>query len=412
LLAALDAAIKAAQPGPAVLANMPDPPKGRTIVVGAGKAAIPMAQAVEAAAIGALEGLVMTPYGTKGDTALEYINIVEASHPVPDEAGVQGSAAILKAVSVLSEDALVICLISGGGSALMTAPQGITLADKANMMSAFLACGATINEINTVRKHISRIKGGRLAEAAQPARVVTLIVSDVVGDDLSIIASGPTVPDPSTFSDALGIIRKYEIDIPTITAHLEAGLRGDLPESPKPESPIFNNISNRLIVTGAVALEAAAQSLKDGGYNPIIWDDSIEGDSQIAAKAHSAKAGGLQPGDALISGGETTVHVQGSGIGGPNHEFMLGLALELARKADTYAAAIDTDGKDGTAFAAGAVIAPDTLDRAQADSFDARKYLMNNDAYSFFKGLDDLVITGPTGTNVNDLRIIIREKTS
>jgi hydroxypyruvate reductase len=371
-----------------------------------------MAQTVDGAWMGTLDGVVITPYGTKGANELDHIKIVEASHPAPDESGVKASTLILDAVSALTEDDLVICLISGGGSALMTAPKGITLGEKANLMSQFLACGATINEINTVRKHLSGIKGGRLAEAAIPARVISLIVSDVVGDDLSVIASGPTVPDPSTFADALEIISKYKIEATAAIAYLKAGIRGKVPESPKPGSPIFEIVSNHLIVNGATALEATAASLRSNGYNPIIWDDSVEGDSRVAAKKHAAQIVDLSPGEALISGGETTVQVNGTGIGGPNHEFILSLADELAGTPGIYGAAIDTDGKDGTALAAGAMLGPDTLARATLQDLDVRNYLKNNDAYTFFKAIDDLVITGPTGTNVNDLRIILHEKVS
>ncbi|GAF71836.1 unnamed protein product, partial [marine sediment metagenome] len=281
---------------------------------------------------------------------------------------------------------------------------------KAELTDILLRSGATIGELNTVRKHVSGVKGGRLAAAAQPARMVSLIVSDVVGDDLSVIASGPTVPDPTTYAEALAVLDRYRIDVPSVRVHLEKGVKGHLGESPKPGSPIFQQVVNRLIVTGAQALKAAAETLTAHGFDTQVTSDRIEGESRLAALEHVKQAQGLLPGQALLSGGETTVTVCGHGRGGPNLEFLLALAVALRGEPNTYALAADTDGIDGTGDAAGAIVTPDTLERAARLGLNPEAALDNNDAYTFFTELGDLIETGPTGTNVNDIRIIFRHR--
>jgi hydroxypyruvate reductase len=408
LLRAFQAAIDHAQPDRAVKAHLPSPPSGQTVVVGAGKGAVPMAWQVEHLWAEQLTGVVITPYGHSGDRIPQQVQVREAAHPVPDASGVAATEEVLGAVEDLTADDLVICLISGGGSALLTAPAGIRLEQKGALTSLLLRSGATIYEINTVRKHLSAVKGGRLALAAQPARIVSLIVSDVVGDDLSIIASGPTIPDPGTYADALTILDRYGIDQPDTRRHLERGVRGKIPESPKPGDSIFKHVENQLIVTGAQALEAAARLLRAQGFEADVTSDAVEGESRTVAQEQAAMANDLTSGQVLISSGETTVTVHGSGRGGPNLEFLLALAIALRSAPDLYALAADTDGKDGTGDAAGAIITPDTLTRAESRGLDPVAYLDDNDAYSFFEALGDLLVTGPTGTNVNDIRIIIR----
>lgn len=403
-----EAAIAAVQPGPAVIENLPDPPHGKTVVVGAGKGAIPMALALERAWEGSPEGLVIVPYGSKGAEIPDCIRVTEAAHPVPDAAGMTATQEILEMVSNLTADDLVICLISGGGSALLTSPQGVTLEEKASLMDQFLKCGATIHEINTVRKHLSAIKGGRLAAEAHPAKIVSLIVSDVVGDDLSIIASGPTVPDPSTYAQAMNILERYSIDHPVAQKALERGIRGELAETPKAGSQVFNRVENRLIITGNDALEAAKARLVEENFGAHITSDRIEGEAREVGEQHARQARELEPGQAIISGGETTVTVRGSGRGGPNLEFLLSMAITLDGEEGIHAMAADTDGIDGTSDAAGAFITPDTLDKARMAGLDPQRALANNDAHTFFASNEDLHITGPTGTNVNDIRIIAR----
>ena len=405
LLAAFDAAWKAALPDRAVRQAVRSilRPTGRTIVVGGGKAAASMAKALEDTWEGPLEGLVVTRYGHAIERP-QRIKWLEASHPVPDQMSEQAATQILELAHDLSSDDLLIVLISGGGSALMVAPNGVRLEEKLRINQQLLNSGADIGEINTVRKHLSRLKGGRLALAAAPARVISLIVSDVVGDDLSTIASGPTVPDPTTFQDAIRVLEKYAIESQPAREHFQ----NSDDETPKPGHPAFARVENQLIVTNASALEAARIQLQSFGIASSILSDSISGEAREAARTHAQQARKLEPNSALLSGGETTVTVRGTGRGGRNCEFLLGLALELAGEPDLYALACDTDGIDGITEAAGAILTPDTLQRARQFGLDARAMLENNDAYSFFAALGDLVIVGPTGTNVNDFRAVLR----
>jgi hydroxypyruvate reductase len=409
-----DAALGAADPKLAVPPHLPpqgsSPPKGRTLVIGAGKAAATMARAVETHWHGPLEGLVVTRYGHA--VPCETIEVVEAAHPVPDEAGRAAAERILGMVQGLSEDDLVICLISGGGSALLALPApGLTLAHKQDVNRALLRSGADIIQMNCVRKHLSAIKGGRLAAAAAPAKVVTLIVSDVPGDDPASIASGPTVPDPTSFADARAILESFGIDPPgPVRAHLAAAAE----ETPKPGDPRLARIETRLIARPQASLEAAAAHARTAGIAPVILGDAIEGEAREVARvmagiARQAARHG-QPAAApcvLLSGGETTVTVTGRGRGGRNAEFLLALAIALEGAPGTFALACDTDGIDGSEDNAGASIAPDTLLRAQAAGLDPRLLLADNDGYGFFASLGDLVMTGPTLTNVNDFRAIL-----
>lgn len=405
------AATEAALPDRCIGAHLPPRPKGRTVVIGAGKAAAAMARAVEQHWDGPLEGLVVTRYGHGVPT--EFIEVVEARHPMPDQAGVEASRRILDLVSDLSADDLVLCLISGGGSALMSLPtNGLTLHDKQDVTNQLLRCGATITEINCVRKHLSAIKGGRLAMACYPAKVVSLIISDVPGDDLSSIASGATVVDPSTYEDAIAVFEKYAMTMPPAVA---AVLNAKADETPKLGDVRFALVENTLIATPQMSLQAAAQVARDAGYTPMILSDRIEGEARDVAVVHSAIAYQVvnhgQPLKApavILSGGETTVTVRGTGgRGGRNTEFLLALAIHLDGLEGVHAIACDTDGIDGSEDNAGAVIHPDTLARAAAVGLDAKAFLANNDAYSFFTGLNDLVMSGPTLTNVNDFRAIL-----
>jgi glycerate 2-kinase len=410
LLDMLQAAITAALPAHCVPPHLPPPPRGRTIVVGAGKASAAMARAVEDNWSGELSGLIVTRYGHAVPTRC--IEIVEAAHPVPDEAGRAVAERILRMVQGLTEDDLVLCLISGGGSALLALPApGLTLEDKQAVNKALLRSGAAIGEMNCVRKHLSAIKGGRLALAAAPARIVTLMISDVPNDDAAVIASGPTVADPTTAADALAILAKYRIDgPPSVLAHLR---RGD-DETPKPGDERLARVDNRIIATPLQSLEAAAAIARAAGIAPLILSDSIEGEARDVALVHAAIvrhcARHGQPGAppcAILSGGETTVTVRGTGRGGRNAEFLLALAVALDGLPGIDALAADTDGIDGTEDNAGAVLAPDSLARAAARGVSAKALLADNDGYGFFSALDDLVVTGPTFTNVNDFRAIL-----
>ncbi len=405
LLAAFKAAVKAALPDQAVreAVRSIQRPLGRTIVVGGGKAAASMAKALEDAWDGPLEGVVVTRYGHAVERPTR-IKLLEASHPVPDAASEQAATQILESVRDLSSDDLVIVLISGGGSALMVAPNGVTLEEKLRINQQLLNSGADIGEMNTVRKHLSRLKGGRLALEAAPARVISLIVSDVVGDDLSTIASGPSVPDPTTFQDAIDVLEKYGIDSQPTLEHFQKSQD----ETPKSDHPAFARVENQLIVTNATALEAARIQLENSGIKAQILSDSITGEARDAAYTHALEARNLEPGMAFLSGGETTVTVRGTGRGGRNCEFLLALALELQGEPNLYAIACDTDGIDGVTEAAGAIITPDSLERAAQLGLDAQAMLENNDAYPFFAALGDLVVVGPTGTNVNDFRGMLR----
>ena len=410
LRAMFDAAVASAQPSLCLAQHLPPAPKGRTIVIGAGKASAAMAQALEAHWPGPLEGLVVTRYGYA--VPCERIEIVEAAHPVPDAAGLEATARVRQLVSGLTEDDLVIALISGGGSALLVAPgEGISLADKQAVNAALLKSGANIAEMNCVRRHLSQVKGGRLAAACHPAHVVTLLISDVPGDNPVDIASGPTVADPTTRADALAIIERYRIAVPD---NVRAFLAKDEAESIKPGDARLQNITTRIITAPQIALEAAAKVAEAAGYTPYILGDSLEGEARDLGLAMAGIARQVvQRGQpfktpcVLLSGGETTVTVTGSGRGGRNVEFLLSLAVALDGLPGVHAIAGDTDGVDGAEEIAGAIIAPDTLTRAWAAGIQPRKSLDNNDGHGFFQALGDSVITGPTLTNVNDFRAVI-----
>ncbi len=408
-----DAAIAASSADGAVPANLPPPPKGRTVVVGAGKAAASMARAVEAnwPADKPLAGLVVTRYG-HGVEPLKRIEVVEAAHPVPDAAGQKAARRILDLVKDLGPDDLALCLISGGGSALLSAPApGIALADKQALNKALLKSGANIHDINCVRKHLSAIKGGRLALAAAPARIVSLIISDVPGDDPSVIASGPTTPDATTLADAKAVLERYGIVPPP---SVQAVLDDAKAETPKPGDPAFARSETRIIAAPQASLEAAAEAAARAGYRPLILGDALEGEAREVGKvmAGIARQVGVhgQPAPApcvLISGGETTVTVKGAGRGGRNVEFLLAMAVELDGRPRIFAIAGDTDGVDGAEEVAGAVITPDSLERARRLGLNARAMLADNDAHAFFRALGDEVVTGPTLTNVNDFRAVL-----
>lgn len=404
------AAVSAADPSQTMPGYLPAPPAGRTIVVGAGKAGARMAAAVEAHWQGPLEGIVIVPHGYASEC--EKIEVVEGGHPVPDEAGADAARRILALAETAGPDDLVLCLISGGGSALMSLPaSGLMMHEKAALTGALLKSGADIAEMNCVRKHLSAIKGGRLAAAAAPARLVTLLVSDVPGDDLSVIASGPTVPDPTTVREAADILRKYDIKEPVAAVNY---LKKTRDETLKPGDPCFEGNEVHLVATPQKALEAAAAVAEEAGIGALILGDAIEGEAREVARVMAAIARQVRshaqpapPPLVLLSGGETTVTVRGDGRGGRNAEFMLALAVALAEEAGVYALAADTDGIDGTEDNAGAFVAPDTLARAVKSRSNPKKYLGNNDAYRFFRRLDDLFVTGPTQTNVNDFRAIL-----
>lgn len=405
----LDAAVASAQPALRLPPLMPPPPRGRLIVVGAGKASAAMAQAVERAWQGPLSGLVVTRYGYA--VPCVSIEIVEAAHPVPDSAGMAAAHRMITMVAGLHEDDVVLCLISGGGSALLPLPaEGLSLEMKQQVNRELLACGATISELNCVRRHLSAIKGGRLAAACYPARVITLAISDVPGDHPSDIASGPTVGDASTCADALAILRRYGLRVPApVQALLDSG-RG---ESIKPGDPRLARASFQLVATPQMALEAAAVAARAAGVPAYILGDALEGEARdvgtvLAGIARQvADRGQPVPGPCvLLSGGETTVTVRGTGKGGRNVEFLLALTLGLEGHPRVHALAADTDGVDGTAEIAGAYAGPDTLRRAQALDLRAREMLGDNDGHTFFGALGDSVLTGPTLTNVNDFRAI------
>jgi hydroxypyruvate reductase len=406
------AAIASAQPALCVPPHLPEPPRGRLIVVGAGKASAAMAQAVERHWPGPLSGLVVTRYGY--GVPCDRIEIVEAAHPVPDAAGLGAAERMLERVSGLGEDDLVLCLISGGGSALLPLPApGLTLEVKQSLGRALLASGASIGEFNCVRRHLSAIKGGRLGAACHPARVLTLLMSDVPGDRPTDIASGPTVADPTTCADALGILERYAIDVPAAVRELLESGRG---ESVKPGDPRLARADVRMIATPQMALEAAAALSRSAGYPAYILGDAIEGEARDVGTAFAGiaahAADRAQPFAApcvLLSGGETTVTVRGKGRGGRNVEFLLSLAVTLDGHERIHGIAGDTDGVDGQEEIAGAVITPDTLARAWALGLKPKDMLADNDAHTFFQALGDSVVTGPTLTNVNDFRAILIE---
>ncbi len=405
-----DAAIASAQPALCVPPHLPAAPRGRFIVIGAGKASAAMARAVEESWSGPLSGLVVTRYGY--GVPCERIEIVEAAHPVPDAAGMHAAQRMLEKVGGLTEDDLVLCLISGGGSALLPLPAaGLTLDLKQAVSRALLASGATISEMNCVRRHLSAIKGGRLAAACHPARVLTLLISDVPGDRPIDIASGPTVADPTTCNDALAIVRRYGIELPSPARDILESGRG---ESVKPGDPRLARSTVRMIATPQMALEAAARVARAAGIEPYILGDAIEGEARDVGKVFAGVA--LQAAErdqpfaapcVLLSGGETTVTVRGSGRGGRNVEYLLSLAIALEGHPRIHALAGDTDGVDGQEEIAGGCIGPDSLARAWALGLRPKDMLGNNDGHGFFSALGDSVITGPTLTNVNDFRAIL-----
>ena len=406
-----DNAIAAADPALVVPPHLPPLPKGRTIVLGAGKASAAMARAVEDNWPGQLSGLVVTRYGH--GVPCKRIEIVEAGHPVPDSRGEDAARRILELAASAGPDDLVLCLISGGGSALLTLPaEGITLADKQAISRALLNSGADIAAMNTVRKHLSAIKGGRLAAAAWPAPVTALAISDVPGDDPSIIASGPTVADPTTFAEARAILARYAIALPDAVATHLATARD---ESPKPGDQRLSRARTVVIASPLASLEAAAAAARKAGVTPLILGDALEGEARemgrvMAGIALSVRLHGtpVAPPAVLLSGGETTVTVRGmGGKGGRNAEFLAGLAVALNGAAGIFALAGDTDGIDGSQDNAGAFVMPDTLARARALGLDLRASLAANDCWSLFHALGDLVVTGPTLTNVNDFRAIL-----
>lgn len=415
LLESFSVAVKAANPLHIVPQHLPKPPKGRTLVAGAGKASAAMAQAVERnwPSDAPLDGLVVTRYGHGLPTSK--IKVVEAGHPLPDNHGEQASHEILTMVRTLTPDDLLLCLFSGGGSSLLALPvDGISLQDLKEITQQMLRCGANIQEINTVRKHLSAIQGGSLAAACR-ASVLALIISDVTGDAATHIASGPCAPDPTTFSDALAVLDRYHLDAPpAVRQILCAGRDGIVHETPKPNSAIFAQVENRIIANAHASLVAAAHYFQSHGITPLILGDTVTGEAREIAKSYAAFAKEircyphrLKAPVALLSGGETTVTVKGNGRGGRNSEFLLSLMIELDGLEEVYALACDTDGLDGSETNAGALITPNSLARAEKLGLNAAKFLNNNDAYTFFQQLNDLVITGATYTNVNDYRAIL-----
>jgi hydroxypyruvate reductase len=413
-----DAAVARALPAATLAAFLPSPPKGRTLVLGAGKAGGAMAAAVDAAwpHDAPLSGLVVTRYAHVPPAYRAWagrIEVVEAAHPVPDEAGRAAAARIAALTQGLRPDDLVLCLISGGGSALLAMPAaGLTLEDKQAVNQALLKSGAAIDEMNCVRKHLSAIKGGRLAAMCAPAKVVTLLISDVPGDAPAVIASGPTVPDPTTCADALRILARYGISVPPAA---DAGLRSGAFETPKPGDPRFAGHEVHLVATPQQSLEAAATLAREGGIAAHILSDEIEGESREVGKVHAALARAVarrgQPFAkpcVILSGGETTVTVaQKGGRGGRAGEFLLGCAIALQGEPGVHVIAADTDGIDGVEDNAGAIVTPDTLARGVQRGLKAQEFLDRNDAYNFFAPLGDLVVTGPTFTNVNDFRALL-----
>lgn len=394
LLESFRVAVAAADPLRILGAHLPRPPRGRTFVAAAGKAAASMALAVEQHWPFALEGIALTRYGHGLPT--KRIRVIEAGHPVPDEAGEQAAREILQRTKELNEKDLLLALLSGGGSSLLSLPaEGVSMAELKAVTARLLRSGATIQEINTVRKHLSAIQGGRLA-AASRAPVLALIVSDVTGDDPTHIASGPCAPDPTTSEDANAVVAKYGIEF-----------RGPFSETPKPGNTVFSNVKNHVIATAHRSLEAAAEVFRTQGIEPVNLGDRITGEASQIAKHMADRVRAARSRTVLISGGECTVTVRGGGRGGRCAEFLLALAIGLGDAPGVHAIAADTDGIDGTEDNAGAVLAPDTLARARAKNLDARQHLSQNDSYGFFSALGDLVLTGPTRTNVNDYRAIL-----
>ena len=415
LIDSFHAAVAVADPLKILPPHLPAPPAGRTWVAGAGKAAASMALAVEQhwPAQAPLDGLVITRY--RHGLLTNRIKVIEAGHPVPDETGEAAAREILRAARGLGRDDLLLVLVSGGGSALLSLPaDGIGMEELKATTRELLRCGAPIQDMNTVRKHLSAIQGGRLAAACR-ARVLALIVSDVTGDDPTHIASGPCAPDPSTYADALAVIERNRVTVPrAVREHLERGAGGGIAETPKPGDRIFARVENRVVATAQGSLQAAAKHFRESGVAAAVLGDSITGEASEVAKvlgalARQVKAHGepWRSPVALVSGGECTVTVRGSGRGGRCAEFLLSLAVDLAGLPGVHAIACDTDGIDGTEDNAGAVLAPDSLARAEALGLNAGAMLVNNDGYGFFSALSDLVVTGPTRTNVNDYRAIL-----
>jgi hydroxypyruvate reductase len=423
LFSLFQAAVERAQPSSVLPPHLPPPPVGRTVVIGAGKAAAAMAQAVEASwpAEAMLSGCVVTRYGhvpPRPPGIRARIEILEAAHPVPDSAGLTASVKMLEALSSLTADDLVLCLMSGGASSLLTLPAaGLDFEVKQRISRELLLCGAPIEEMNCVRKHLSAIKGGRLAIACAPAQLVTLAISDVPGDDLGVIGSGPTVPDPTTCNDALDILDRYRIEVP---APVRASLLRGIFETPKPTDPAFDRAEARVIAAPWQSLRAAAELACASGFPAHILGDAIQGESRDVARVHAGIALSIaqrcEPFSApciLLSGGETTVSVnpQGQtappGRGGRAGEFSLGLAQALQGHPRIWGLAADTDGIDGVKENAGAYVQPDTLSRAKGLGLSIQKHLQRNDSYTFFAKLNHVVVTGPTYTNVNDFRAVL-----
>lgn len=412
LTSLFEAAVEAADPLAAIRAHLPEKPKGRTIVVGAGKAASQMAAAFESLWDGPLEGAVVARHGPIA--VCERIRVLQSAHPVPDEAGLAGSAELLRLVEGLTPDDLVVALVSGGGSSLLPAPpQGLTLADEIAVNKALLASGAPISAMNVVRKHVSRIKGGRLAFAAAPARVVSLIVSDVPGDNPAFVASGPTIPDMSTPAEALAIVSRYGMTLPEAVMRR---LRSEQAAAPTPDHPAFGNQRHHVIASASVSLEAAAAKARALGVEAVILSDAIEGEARDIGRMHAAIARETALRNrpfskpvVILSGGETTVTIAGDayGKGGRNSEFLLSLALDIDGVEGIHVLAADTDGIDGSEDNAGAFADGSSVGRMRAAGADPRDHLARHDAWSAFSASGDLFVPGPTGTNVNDLRAML-----
>ncbi len=412
LLALYRQMLAAADPLQVVPPHLPQPPRGRTVVVGVGKAAAAMARAVERHWAGELSGVVVVPPGAA--LPLQHIAVLEGSHPVPDERSVAAGQRLMQAVSGLGADDLVIALISGGGSALCALPApGVSLPEKQAITRALLLRGATIAEINAARKHLSAIKGGRLALQAAPARVVSLLISDIPGDDPTLIASSPTLADPSSCADALRVLDRYAVEL---SPAVRAGLASGAFESPKPDDARLQGHTHAVVACAQDGLEAAARAAQQRGWAAHVLSDQMQGEARELARAHAAIALQVQrrhqPFDApcvLLSGGEATVTVTGHGRGGRNTEFALALALALDGQAGIHAVSAGSDGLDGSGGAAGAWIAPDTLARAGSLPRTPQAMLLDNDSFSFFEAINQLVVTGPTFTNINDFRAILVE---
>jgi len=391
--------------------------QGQVIVIGAGKAGGPMSLAIEESADDRIrDGVVVVKYGHGAET--QRIRLREAAHPVPDTAGLQATAEILRITRNLACDDLVLCLLSGGASALLVQPvAGVTLADLQHTTELLLRSGANIREINTLRKHLSQVKGGNLARHLAPARIISLILSDVVGSPLDVIASGPTVPDPTTFAEAMEILQQYGLthQVPRpVHAHLTRGLHGTVPETPKPGDPLFDRTRSIVVASNEAAAQAAQEQAQSEGFNVLLLSTFVEGEARDVAKVLAAMAREIRhsgqpipPPACLIAGGETTVTVRGKGTGGRNQELALAAAIEIAGMEGVYIAALATDGTDGPTDAAGALATGTTLSRGKAMGLNARSYLSNNDSYRYFAALGDQFLTGPTRTNVNDLTLVV-----